>query len=126
MKKVLFLLLAVLTLASCTEEKVNVRWATFNMRYDNPGDAPNHWGARKERVAQYIKDTKIDVLSHAFLASSPMVGGIAWIIVTHVECSPTYIHFFFRAACHSNYGKQQKQYFSHFSYFLVANSLVNE
>ena len=62
MRKVLFLLLAVLTLASCSQEKkVNVRWATFNMRYDNPGDAPNHWGARKERVAQYIKDTKIDV-----------------------------------------------------------------
>ena len=61
MKKVLFLLLAVLTLASCAEEKVNVRWATFNMRYDNQGDAPNHWGARKERVAQYIKDMKFDV-----------------------------------------------------------------
>ena len=51
-----------LTLVSCSQEKkVNVRWATFNMRYDNPSDAPNHWGARKERVAQYIKDTKIDV-----------------------------------------------------------------
>jgi endonuclease/exonuclease/phosphatase family metal-dependent hydrolase len=61
MKKVLWLLLAVLTLASCSEEKVNVRWATFNMRYDNPNDAPNHWGARKERVAHYIKDMKIDV-----------------------------------------------------------------
>ena len=61
MKKVLFFLLAVLSLASCSEEKVNVRWATFNMRYANQGDAPNHWDARKERVAQYIKDTKIDV-----------------------------------------------------------------
>ena len=62
MKKVLFLLLAVLTLASCSQEKkVNVRWATFNMRYDNPSDTPNHWEARKERVAQYIKDTQIDV-----------------------------------------------------------------
>jgi endonuclease/exonuclease/phosphatase family metal-dependent hydrolase len=31
------------------------------MRYDNPNDAPNHWGARKERVAQYIKEMKFDV-----------------------------------------------------------------
>lgn len=61
MKKVLFLLLVVLTFASCSEEKVNVRWATFNIRYDNPNDAPNHWGARKERVVQYIKDMKFDV-----------------------------------------------------------------
>ena len=61
MRKLMFLLLAVLTLASCSEEKVNVRWATFNMRYDNPRAAPNHWSARKERVAQYIKDMKFDV-----------------------------------------------------------------
>jgi len=61
MKKVLFLLLTVLTFASCSEEKVNVRWATFNMRFDNPNDAPNHWEARKGRVAQYIKEMKFDV-----------------------------------------------------------------
>ena len=61
MKKMMLLLLAVLTLASCSEEKVNIRWATFNMRYENPNDAPNHWGARKERVAQYIKEMKFDV-----------------------------------------------------------------
>ena len=57
----MFLLLAIITMASCSEEKVNVRWATFNMRYDNQGDAPNHWGARKERVANYIKEMKFDV-----------------------------------------------------------------
>ena len=61
MKKMMLLLLALLTLASCSEKKVNVRWATFNMRYDNPNDAPNHWGARKERVAQYIKEMKFDI-----------------------------------------------------------------
>ena len=44
MKKLMLLLLAIVTMASCSEEKVNVRWATFNMRYDNKGDAPNHWG----------------------------------------------------------------------------------
>ena len=64
MKKIAMMLLAVLSLASCSEveKKVTVRWATFNMRYDNQGDAPNHWGARKERVAQYIKDMKLDVV----------------------------------------------------------------
>ena len=62
MRKLMILLLAIVTMASCSqEEKVHVRWATFNMRYDNQGDAPNHWGARKERVAQYIKDMKFDV-----------------------------------------------------------------
>ena len=61
MNKLMFALLSVFTLTSCIEDKVNVRWATFNMRYDNPNDAPNHWEARKERVAQYIKDMKIDV-----------------------------------------------------------------
>lgn len=62
MRKLMLLLLAIVTMASCSqEEKVNVRWATFNMRYDNPDDAPNHWGARKERVAQYIKEMKFDV-----------------------------------------------------------------
>ena len=61
MKKVLLLLLAVFALASCTEESVKVRWATFNVRYDNPDDAPNHWDARKERVADYIKEMKFDV-----------------------------------------------------------------
>ena len=61
MRKVLFMLLAALTLASCAEERVKVRWATFNVRYDNPDDAPNHWDARKERVADYIKEMKFDV-----------------------------------------------------------------
>lgn len=68
------MLLAAWCMVSCTSEdkKINVRWATFNLRYDNQGDAPNHWGARKERVAQYIKDTKIgvfgtqEVLHHQF------------------------------------------------------------
>ena len=62
MKKLLFLLLAVLSLASCSEEKVNVRWATFNMRLDTPADSLNNWKYRKERVAQYIQNMKLDVV----------------------------------------------------------------
>ena len=62
MKKILFLLLAIVTMASCSEEKANVRWATFNMRLDTPADSLNNWKYRKERVAQYIQDMKLDVV----------------------------------------------------------------
>ena len=64
MKKILLMLLAVLSMASCTqvEKKVTVRWATFNMRYDNKGDSLNSWSYRKDRVGQYIKDMKLDVV----------------------------------------------------------------
>ena len=62
MKKILFLLLAMVTMASCSEEKLNVRWATFNMRLDTPADSLNNWKYRKERVAQYIQDMKLDVV----------------------------------------------------------------
>ena len=62
MRKILFLLFAIVTMASCSEEKVNVRWATFNMRLDTPADSLNNWEYRKERVAQYIQDMKLDVV----------------------------------------------------------------
>ena len=62
MKKILFLLLAIVTMASCIEEKANVRWATFNMRLDTPADSLNNWKYRKERVAQYIQNMKLDVV----------------------------------------------------------------
>ena len=62
MRKILFLLFAIVTMASCSEEKVNVRWATFNMRLDTPADSLNNWKYRKERVAQYIQDMKLDVV----------------------------------------------------------------
>ena len=62
MKKILFLLLAIVTMASCSEEKANVRWATFNMRLDTPADSLNNWKYRKERVAQYIQNMKLDVV----------------------------------------------------------------
>ena len=44
MKQILFLLAAVLLLGGCAEEKkTDVRWATFNVRYDNPQDSLNNW-----------------------------------------------------------------------------------
>lgn len=64
MKKIMFLLLAVCMLVSCTgeEKKVKVRWATFNIRLDTPVDSLNRWGYRMERAAQFIKDAQLDVV----------------------------------------------------------------
>ncbi len=87
MKNLLIILAAVLFGGGCSssEPKMNVRWATFNIRYDNPSDAPNDWQSRKDRVAQYILDEQIDivgmqeVLHNQFLdlqAALPAYAGI--------------------------------------------------
>lgn len=64
MKKIMFLLLAISMLVSCTgeEKRVKVRWATFNIRLDTPVDSLNRWGYRMERAAQFIKDAQLDVV----------------------------------------------------------------
>ena len=63
MKQILFLLAAVLLLGGCAEEKkTDVRWATFNVRYDNPQDSLNNWQYRKDRVCQFIKDHELDIV----------------------------------------------------------------
>lgn len=63
MKQILFLLAAVLLLGGCAEEKkTDVRWATFNIRYDNPQDSLNNWQYRKDRVCQFIKDHELDIV----------------------------------------------------------------
>ncbi len=53
-----------LLLGACTsaEQPIHIRWATFNIRYDNPSDAPNDWQSRKDRVANYILDERIDIV----------------------------------------------------------------
>lgn len=62
MKKWIWGLLAVCMLASCSDSKVKVRWATFNIRLDTPVDSLNRWGYRMERAVQFIKDTQLDVV----------------------------------------------------------------
>lgn len=64
MKRTVLLLLTVLAFAGCTEQtqKINVRWATFNIRYDNPGDSLNNWKYRKDRVCRFINDQRLDVV----------------------------------------------------------------
>ena len=64
MKKLILCLLAACLLAGCSEgeKKVNVRWATFNIRLDTPVDSLNRWGYRMERAAQFIRDMQLDVV----------------------------------------------------------------
>ena len=56
-------LLVLLILASCTSPKTSqIRLATFNLRYDNPGDSLNAWQYRKDSVCAFIRDKQFDVL----------------------------------------------------------------
>ena len=63
MKKVLYLLFLILSFVGCTNinQKVGVRWATFNIRLDTPYDSLNSWQYRRDRACQWIKDMNIDV-----------------------------------------------------------------
>ncbi|WP_210416868.1 endonuclease/exonuclease/phosphatase family protein [Echinicola soli] len=45
--------------AQAQSEQLTV--ATFNIRYDNPGDAPNNWGHRKEVVVDLIQFHGFDI-----------------------------------------------------------------
>lgn len=64
--KLLIVLIAALGLVSCASsagsdvEKLTVM--TFNIRYDNPSDAPNNWDNRKEWVAEMIRFNAPDVV----------------------------------------------------------------
>ncbi|MEH6434404.1 endonuclease/exonuclease/phosphatase family protein [Massilia sp. DD77] len=46
--------------ASSTPAPINV--ATYNLRYDNPGDGPNAWPARKEMVKALIRYHEFDII----------------------------------------------------------------
>lgn len=68
MRKQIFWMLAgvvLLALGACSqkkEEKVQVKWGTFNVRYDNPADSMNNWKYRKDRVADFVKSQNLDVV----------------------------------------------------------------
>lgn len=68
MRKQIFWMLAgvvLLALGACSqkkEEKVQVKWGTFNVRYDNPEDSMNNWQYRKDRVADFVKSQNLDVV----------------------------------------------------------------
>lgn len=67
MKKQIFAFAAgatLLGLASCIQQPqtTQVRWATFNIRYDNPADSLNNWQYRKDTVAGFIKAQNLDIV----------------------------------------------------------------
>lgn len=86
MRRILCIFAAVLLLAGCGDEgRTTVRWATFNVRYDNPLDSLNGWKYRKDRVCRFVTDRQLDVvgmqevLHNQFLdlcAGLPDYGGI--------------------------------------------------
>ena len=48
--------------AQTSQQPITVNWGTFNIRYDNPDDKENNWKFRKDRVAEFIKQEKLDVV----------------------------------------------------------------
>ncbi len=64
MRKLLFLLMGIGLLVSCSgqQPEVAVRCATFNIRYDNPGDSLNAWSYRKDSVCRFIKEADLEVI----------------------------------------------------------------
>lgn len=63
MKKIVYLLFAVILFSSCSGNKtIELNVMSFNIRYDNPDDSLNNWQYRKDVAAQIIKDQKIDLL----------------------------------------------------------------
>ena len=68
MKRQIFLIcagLALLFLGACSQkkdEKIQVKWGTFNIRYDNPADSMNNWKYRKDAVADFVRSQNLDVV----------------------------------------------------------------
>lgn len=63
MKKVFYLMISLFVIMGCQPEKnTDLKVITFNIRYDNPGDSPNNWDARKVHVYDFIKERKPDVM----------------------------------------------------------------
>lgn len=56
--------MVLLVLCSCgtTEKKADLRYATFNLRYDNPDDRPYDWASRRDSVCRFIAGQGIDVV----------------------------------------------------------------
>lgn len=63
MKKLLFAAVALLMFASCGEREMNIRAATYNVRYDAAADATNgdSWAERKQAVVKLIRDYDFDI-----------------------------------------------------------------
>lgn len=63
MKRIFYLVISLFIIVGCQSEKdTDLKVITFNIRYDNPGDSPNNWDARKVHVYDFIKERKPDVM----------------------------------------------------------------
>lgn len=64
MRSILFLLVGAALLGACSGKRpeVSVRYATFNIRYDNPSDSLNAWSYRKDSVCRFIKDAGLEII----------------------------------------------------------------
>lgn len=64
MRRISFFLLLSCLLGACSfsEKTVNVRYATFNLRYDNPGDSLNSWKYRKEATCKFIAENQLEIV----------------------------------------------------------------
>ncbi len=65
MKKLIYIVPVLLILfTNCTTQpsQVELKVISFNMRFDNPGDAPNDWPSRMPLVETYMKNEMPDVM----------------------------------------------------------------
>lgn len=62
MKRILFLSVLMVFVLGCTGKKTEIRWATFNVRYDNPLDGTYGWQNRKDRVSGFVTSNNIDIV----------------------------------------------------------------
>lgn len=61
-KSILTLCLSALLSTTLFAQKEQLNVMTFNIRYDNPSDAPHNWGNRKEFAANAIKFYDADIV----------------------------------------------------------------
>lgn len=66
MKKqnIVFLLIIACLIWGCTsfQKKTSIRYATFNIRYDNPDDSLNNWKYRKDSVCRFILNQGLEII----------------------------------------------------------------
>lgn len=55
-------LLTLLFMACSPQKTINVEYATFNIRYDNPADGENSWSNRRSSVKDFILSRNLDII----------------------------------------------------------------
>jgi endonuclease/exonuclease/phosphatase family metal-dependent hydrolase len=58
---ILMLLTAATNFTLVQGQTFSINVLTYNIRFANPGDAPNTWGKRKEKVFELIREANPDV-----------------------------------------------------------------